>query len=479
MTADLDGLPFAIVRRGFDRAQVEERLSKLLSERDSAHTARQNAVADRERISRELDVSRGETRAARSELAETRAEVDRLAGQVAELSTIPNTVDGMSDRLQQMVRVAQDEVNDMRSRATRGAAQILSMAQAEADELRESARHERRTFESEQRSAQDELHARLEETRTQLAALREEADGQRARLDAELAERRARDEQTLAAELADRREVMLADLASQEKRQREEAQRIVDAASARARALVADAAADTDRARSHAREQVIRANDELEQLRALQHQVAEQLAGVRSLLDWTLPRINPAVGPASGEAPVSLSAIPPVSDGGDPLAVGSAAPPVATVPELAGLDDRSPGGGLDDERDVAYGNHGHGDASDLDGLDSPVYDTTVFHAQGFDQGFDGARAGEVSGRDDDLDDGGLHDGDLDDGDLDDGGLRDGGLDGRGRDEPVAERSVLTPSRGTGIPQQRDDEQVEVAGRPSPVARSGHRAGSRR
>src|SRR5689334_11785934 len=281
MTADLDGLPFAIVRRGFDRAQVEERFSKLLAERDSAHTARQNAVADRERISRELDVSRGETRAARAELAETRAEVDRLAGQVAELSTIPSTVDGMSDRLQQMVRVAQDEVNDMRARATRGAAQILSMAQAEADELRESSRAERRTFEAEQRSAQEELNARLDETRTQLAALREESDGARARLDAEIAERRATDEQALAAELADRREIMLEDLGTQERRQREEAQRIVDAASARARALVAEAVAETDRTRSQTREQVGRATEELDQLRALQHQVAEQLAGVR------------------------------------------------------------------------------------------------------------------------------------------------------------------------------------------------------
>src|SRR3954453_20920860 len=179
MTADLDGLPFAIVRRGFDRAQVEERLSKLLSERDSAHTARQNAVADRERISRELDVSRGETRAARSELAETRAEVDRLAGQVAELSTIPNTVDGMSDRLQQMVRVAQDEVNDMRSRATRGAAQILSMAQAEADELLDNSRQERRQFESEQHQAQDELRVRLEESRMRLGEKGEGGRGPR------------------------------------------------------------------------------------------------------------------------------------------------------------------------------------------------------------------------------------------------------------------------------------------------------------
>ena len=448
MTADLDGLPFAIVRRGFDRAQVEERLTKLLAERDSAHTARQTAVADRERISRELDVSRGETRAARSELAETRAEVDRLAAQVAELSTVPNTVDGMSDRLQQMVRVAQDEVNDMRSRATRGAAQILGMAQAEADELRESARQERRAFESEQRGAQDELHARLEETRSQLATLREEADGQRARLDAELAERRARDEQTLAAELADRREVMLADLASQEKRQREEAQRIVDAASTRARALVADAAADTDRSRSHAREQVVRANEELEQLRVLQHQVAEQLAGVRSLLDWTLPRINPVAGASPIEAsPVPLAGLASMPDPANPA---TPAPPVAMVPEAPALDDRS----RDDEFDGAYEPRGADDAFDLDrqDRDAPVYDATVFHAQRFDGvGFDGARsADDAVDRGDDI-----------------------------HSESVSERPESTPSRGLQVPEQRETEQGEVAGRPSPVARSGHRLGSRR
>ena len=144
MTADLDGLPFTVVRRGFDRAQVEERLGKLLAERDAAHAARQSALADLERLSRELDVSRGETRSARTELAESQAMAERLSAQVAELSTIPSTVDGMSDRLQQMVRVAQDEVNDMRARATRGAAQILSMAQAEADELVDNSRQERR-----------------------------------------------------------------------------------------------------------------------------------------------------------------------------------------------------------------------------------------------------------------------------------------------------------------------------------------------
>ena len=437
MTADLDGLPFAIVRRGFDREQVEDRLGKLLAERDSAQTARQNAVAERERFSRELDVSRGETRAARAELAETRAEVDRLAGQVAELSTIPSTVDGMSDRLQQMVRVAQDEVNDMRSRATRGAAQILSMAQAEADELRESSRGERRTFEAEQRSAQEELHARLEESRTQLAALREEADGQRARLDAELADRRAHDEQALGAELADRREIMLADLATQERRQREEAQRIVDAASARARALVAEAAAETDRARSQTREQVVRANDELEQLRALQHQVAEQLAGVRSLLDWTLPRINPSGGASSGDATAAFPATGAVEAVTTVPASGPAAPapPVAMLPEAP-------------QRDTANGVHAYDEAddhSDGQGAETPLFDTTS------DAPLFGSSSGAVD----------------DEADLDDD-----------RPGSLGDRLDQTIAHEARIPQPRGGDQADGA-RPSPVARSGQRAGARR
>jgi hypothetical protein len=452
MTADLDGLPFAVVRRGFDRAQVEDRLGKLLAERDDAHAARQNAIADRERISRELDVSRGETRAARAELAETRNEVDRLAAQVAELSTIPNTVDGMSDRLQQMVRVAQDEVNDMRARATRGAAQILGMAQAEADELREASRQERRTFESEQRTAQEELRVRLEESRAQLATLREEADGSRAKLDAEIAERRARDEQALAAELADRREVMLADLAGQEKRQREEAQRIVDAASTRARALVADAVAEADRERTQTREQVGRAGEELEQLRALQRQVAEQLSGVRSLLDWTLPRIN--TPGAAGEVPAAPTTPP------APIAAeATPAPPVAMVPEAPRYEAHVL------EPHVLEDPHApERDAFDAAAFDGPGFATQGFDTQAFDTqafGSDGPAtplydrtAGEQADPSDDDD-------------------RADASTTAAEPEPEP-----TPGHGTRIPAPRGGDQSDTP-RPSPVARSGHRAGARR
>jgi hypothetical protein len=440
MTADLDGLPFTVVRRGFDRAQVEERLGKLLAERDSALAARQNTAAERERISRELDISRGETRAARAELAETRAELDRLAGQVAELSTIPHTVDGMSDRLQQMVRVAQDEVNDMRSRATRGAAQILGMAQAEADELRESSHQERRSFEAEQRGVQEELRVRLEESRAQLQELREEADGSRSRLDAEMAERRSRDEQALGLEMADRREAMLADLATQEKRQREEAQRIVDAASTRARVLVADAAADTDRTRAQTREQVARANEELEQLRALQHQVAEQLAGVRSLLDWTLPRINPTVAAVAEAAPVTAAI--PVPE--IPVSTAAPAPLSAMAPRGESGESGTPAHGLETMQGLEAQGFGVSEY-DTPLFDSPIRDTSETDDQ------------EISGYAES-----------------DYAVSDSGSD-PDDDQEMVTVPAETPARGTSIPQARAE--AETA-RPSPVAR-GHRAGSRR
>ena len=351
MTADLDG-PFPVVRRGFDRAQVETRLGRLLAERDAAHAGRQSALADLERLSRELDVSRGEARAARTELAESRAEVERLAAQVAELSTIPSSVDGMSDRLQQMVRVAQDEVNDMRARATRGAAQILGMAQAEADELLESSRQQRREFEADQHKAQDELRTRLEESRTRLTQLREEADGQRARLDAELAERRTREEQALASDIAERRDLLMAELGTQEKRQRDEAQRIVDAASTQARAVLAEAAAEAERSRSSLRDQVTRAHEELDQLRALQHQIAEQLTGVRSLLDWTLPRVTAAAPAPAVSAGSPFPAPVPTVQIDAPLAT---VPPDTAAFDGAGhtrLDETDAGSGVDTRVDV-------------------------------------------------------------------------------------------------------------------------------
>ncbi len=292
MTAELDDASFSVVRRGYDRAQVDERMSRLMAELDAAAAGRNAAVEDVRTLTRQRDASRNESQAARSAHNEARSELERLRAQVAELSIIPHTVDGMSERLQQMVRIAQDEVNDMRSRATAGAAQILTLAQAEADELRDRSVSERREFEEERRAAEESLRSQLDETQTRLDQLRHDSDGQMARLDAELGDRRTRAEQSLAAEMDEQRSTMQNELAELEARHREEAARILEVANQDARTRVAEATNEAQRVRAESRNDVVAAQRELEELRVLQHQISEQLTSVRALLDWTLPKIT-------------------------------------------------------------------------------------------------------------------------------------------------------------------------------------------
>jgi len=305
MTVADETAEFAVVRRGYDRAQVDEQIDMLSTQLRTAVAARESAASEVDVLSRRLEASIGDVQAARSDSAQRRAEVDKLRAQVAELSTIPHTVDGMSERLQQMVRIAQDEVNDMRQRATSSAAHVLALAQAEADELRERSEKERHEFETERRSAQEALRSQLEESRTRLEQLRSESDGQRARLDAELAERRAAADKQFAAEMEERRSAMLAELAAQEAARREDAGRILESAAQQARAQLADAGAESQRVRAEARQEVAAAQRELEELRSLQHQVSEQLTAVRALLDWTLPQM-----PGSGGEHSRTQALP-------------------------------------------------------------------------------------------------------------------------------------------------------------------------
>jgi chromosome segregation ATPase len=322
MRAELDDVSFAVVRRGYDRSQVEESVQRRNEQLAAAASARDSALEEVRALNRQLDVSRAETKSTASAMAEVRAELNRLRGHVAELSTIPNTVDGMSERLQQMVRIAQDEVNEMRSRATTNATHVLTLAQAEADELRERSLAERNEFEAERRTAEEALRNQLEESQARLAQLRNDSDGQKARLDAEMAQRRAQAEEEFAVEIDSRRSGLLEELASLEARQRAEAARIVEAASQDARSRVANASSEAQRLQVDARQDVSAAQRELEELRSLQHQVSEQLTSVRALLDWTLPQM--------GSSTMSPSAPPAL------VPAAPASPPVATTrPETA------------------------------------------------------------------------------------------------------------------------------------------------
>jgi hypothetical protein len=300
MRAEHDDLPFAVVRRGYDKAEVEYGLRRLRAELDSTMLARDVARDDVRMAASQLEQARADAQEARAAATEARAEVERLTAAVAELSTMPSTVDGMSQRLQQMVQNAQDDAGEMRRRATASAAHVLGMAQAEADELRERSQLERSAFETELRAARETLRDELEEGRARLEGLRADRERHIEQLAADLAEQRASAEAELDDVLTQHRAAVLDDLSAKQTLARTEAIRIRDSAAREARDLLAQAGAQAELIRNEATAGVAEAHRELEELRMLQHQVSEQLTSVRALLDWTLPRMS-APGPGTPE----------------------------------------------------------------------------------------------------------------------------------------------------------------------------------
>lgn len=313
MRAEHDDIAFAVVRRGYDRTEVDTQLRRLRAELDSATLARDVARDDLRMLSAQLEQSRAEAQESRAAANDAAAEIERLAQQVTELATTPTTVDGMSQRLQQMVHIAQNEANEIRTRGTSSAAHVLSLAQAEADELAERSRAEadelversraeRAAVENELRVAREALRAELTEGRAQLDGLLAEREQHIERLEAELAQRRSTADAELADDLGRRRAAVLEQLEAQETLGRTEATRIRETAATEAREQLADATGQADRIRNEAKAGVAEAHRELEELRALQHQVSEQLTSVRALLDWTLPRIAASGAPAPAPA---------------------------------------------------------------------------------------------------------------------------------------------------------------------------------
>jgi chromosome segregation ATPase len=88
------GSGFDIVKRGYDRAQVEDHLERLDSDLRLLAADRDAAVSQTLDLARQLE-------AARSEISEIRNQVERL-------SLPPTTLEGLSERLQRMLRLAQD-----------------------------------------------------------------------------------------------------------------------------------------------------------------------------------------------------------------------------------------------------------------------------------------------------------------------------------------------------------------------------------
>ncbi len=157
---DLGDAPFAIVMRGYDRRQVEERLRFLGAELAAAEHA--------------LGSAQERTAAADDELARIRAQGEAKPR--------------FGERVERILRLAEEEAEEVRSRAQEDASSILRHAQEEAHRLvaeantvaqqqRQHAHHDLQRL----AAVREEVQARLQETQRildgHLPALQEATGG--------------------------------------------------------------------------------------------------------------------------------------------------------------------------------------------------------------------------------------------------------------------------------------------------------------
>src|SRR5213592_886278 len=88
------GAGFDITKRGYSRAQVEEHLERL--------------DADLRLLAADRDAAVSQTVDLANQLEQSRSEVDKLKQQIDRLSLPPTTLEGLSERLQRMLRLAQE-----------------------------------------------------------------------------------------------------------------------------------------------------------------------------------------------------------------------------------------------------------------------------------------------------------------------------------------------------------------------------------
>ena len=274
---DRDLLPmrsmFDIVRRGYDCAQVDYQLEQLRADLQIAVADRDAGATQAAELTRALEAARGE--------------IDDLRAQLERLAAPPTTVEGMSERVVRMLRTAQNEAAETTAKATAAAAAIRADVEREAAALR--ARYEQMIGEAHRRRSAMEA----ENERTIAEACRRSEEivalaAQRAKQhDAESAVLRRQVEEDFDIAMSARRRDATRELAQEEASSKAEAKRRIDEATGVARRLVTEA---DQTAVARVRE----ATRRVEALRTLRRQLTGQLQSVSSKLDEALRQLSPA-----------------------------------------------------------------------------------------------------------------------------------------------------------------------------------------
>lgn len=360
---------FAVVRKGYDQAQVEAHLRRLDADVRILTTDRDAALDQAAQLNRELD--------------DSRARADRLRAQVRTLVSPQQSVQGMSERMRSMLRLAEDEVAEMLARAEtdvnkrvreaeQRAEQIVADARNQVATVRLAAKVDSETAEREraelraaleadrlassQAIAEADAAAQHERTRIRteqevehrtgaeaLATATAEAEQARAQAWEESEARRALVEEDFAIAMDQRRaEALTALVAEQESTRRTTAEMRASAAS-EARALVDDARTNAAQVLADAQRRVV-------ELVALRGRLVEQLDGARAVLASTIGDLGrPVDGEVTTPTAVPHAAAEPVAadvpvEAGPPV---EASAPVESAPnaEATPATGRSGGNG--------------------------------------------------------------------------------------------------------------------------------------
>jgi cell division septum initiation protein DivIVA len=265
MAYDHDGgMPFTIVRKGYDKDEVRRYFDRFDTELRVTATDRDAAAAQARDLAHQLE--------------DARDEIDSLRKDVDRLSVPPTTAEGMSERISRMLRLASDESSEVRAKAQSDAAEMISIAEQEATALR--GKYEAKLAETnDRRSAMDTEHEQtMARARTEAARMIEAAQSEAARLEAESDAKRASIQQDFEITMSERRTKVVAAVDELEASSKAEAERRLTDATNEARRRLQTATEQADKRIAHAKELA-------EELRVLRGRILAQLLGIRGQLD--------------------------------------------------------------------------------------------------------------------------------------------------------------------------------------------------
>lgn len=274
---------FDVVRRGYDRDQVDDTIDGL--------------QADMQILTADRDATTSQATALAQALDSARREIEDLHGQLHRASRAPINTRGMSERLQRMLRLAQDEAAEIRARAESVAAQTQARAERESAGLRTQYQRMLAETAARRREMEAEHERLLQVARQQAEELVRSAQDRATALESEGAQRRRQIEEDFEITMAERRSGVVRELTELEVASRAEAQRCLAEAVEDSRRRVTEATAEARQLLTDAQQRsttmVEDAHQKVEQLRTLHHMVADQLLSVRATLDDAFRELGP------------------------------------------------------------------------------------------------------------------------------------------------------------------------------------------